>query len=48
MMRSYCHQANAFITKPIEFDDFVAMMRTIGDFWLSFVKLPRSETAYID
>ncbi len=40
IMGSYCHQANAFITKPIDFDDFVTMMRTIGDFWLTFVKLP--------
>ena len=37
---AYCHNANAFVTKPIEFDDFVTMMRTIGDFWLTFVKLP--------
>ncbi len=44
IMGSYCHQANAFITKPIDFDDFVTMMRTIGDFWLTFVKLPH-ETA---
>ncbi|MGZ4847136.1 MAG: response regulator, partial [Halobacteriota archaeon] len=40
IMGSYCHNANAFITKPIEFDDFVTMMRSIGDFWLTFVKLP--------
>ncbi len=40
MMGSYCHNANAFITKPIEFDDFVTVMRTVGDFWLTFVKLP--------
>ena len=37
---AYCHHANAFVTKPIEFDEFVTMMRTIGDFWLTFVKLP--------
>ncbi len=36
--RSYCHSASAFITKPIEFDDFGAMMKSIGDFWLAFVK----------
>ncbi|MGZ4904801.1 MAG: response regulator [Halobacteriota archaeon] len=42
MMGSYCHNANAFITKPIDFDDFVKMMRTIGDFWLTFVKLPHN------
>ena len=41
IMGSYCHNANAFITKPIEFDDFVTMMRSIGDFWLTFVRLPR-------
>ncbi len=40
IMGSYCHNANAFITKPIEFDDFVTMMRSIGDFWLTFVRLP--------
>ncbi len=40
IMGSYCHNANAFITKPIELDDFVTMMRSIGDFWLTFVKLP--------
>ncbi len=43
IMGSYCHQANAFITKPIDFDDFVTMMRTTGDFWLTFVKLPHNE-----
>jgi two-component system, chemotaxis family, response regulator Rcp1 len=41
---SYCHNANAFVTKPIELEDFVKMMQTIGDFWLTFVKLP-PETA---
>ncbi len=41
MMGSYCHNANAFITKPIEFDDFVTMMRSVGEFWLTFVRLPK-------
>ncbi len=41
---AYCHHANAFVTKPIELDDFVAMMRTIADFWLTFVKLPHKPT----
>ncbi len=40
IMGSYCHQANAFITKPIDVDDFATMVRTVGDFWLTFVKLP--------
>lgn len=42
VLGAYCHNANAYITKPIEFDDFVTMMKTIGDFWLTFVKLPSS------
>ncbi len=42
VMGAYCHNANAYLAKPIEFDDFVAMMRAIGDFWLTFVKLPSS------
>ncbi len=40
IMGSYCRHANAFVTKPNELDDFVAMMKTIADFWLTFVKLP--------
>jgi len=44
ILASYSKNANAFITKPIEFEDFVSMMKTIGDFWLTFVKLPQSGT----
>ncbi len=29
---SYYRHANAFVTKPIELDDFVAMVKTIADF----------------
>ncbi len=45
IQRSYCHNANAFLTKPIEFDDFVSIMKTIGDFWLTYGKLPNSGEA---
>ncbi len=45
IQRSYCHNANAFLTKPIEFDDFVSMMKTIGDFWLTYGKLPDTSEA---
>lgn len=37
---AYADMANCYITKPIEFDEFVAVIKRIGDFWLSFVKLP--------
>lgn len=45
VISSYCKNANAFLNKPIEFNDFLGMMRTIGDFWLSFVKLPNAPDA---
>jgi hypothetical protein len=41
-LHEYCHSANAFITKLIEVDDFITMMRTIGDFLLTFATLPMS------
>ncbi len=41
VMGSYCHYANAFVTKPIEADEYIAMMRSIGDFWLMFVTFPQ-------
>ncbi len=40
VMGSYCHYANAFVTKPIEADEYIEMMRSIGDFWLTFVTFP--------
>ncbi|MGZ4849345.1 MAG: response regulator [Halobacteriota archaeon] len=40
VMQSYRDYANAFITKPIDFDEFIAVITGIGEFWLTFVKLP--------
>ncbi len=40
VMQSYRDYANAFITKPIDFDEFIATITGIGEFWLTFVKLP--------
>lgn len=41
VLRSYGLHANCFITKPIEFERFVEVVRSIGDFWFSIVTLPR-------
>ncbi|MFT5174437.1 MAG: chemotaxis family two-component system response regulator Rcp1 [Gammaproteobacteria bacterium] len=38
--RSYMLQANCFISKPVDFDAFLKMMRDIENFWLTPVKLP--------
>ncbi len=40
IVNAYNHCANCYLIKPIEFDEFVQMVRTIARFWLSFVALP--------
>lgn len=37
-----CH-ANAYIVKPVEYDRFVDVIRSIADYWLRVVTLPKSE-----
>ena len=32
--------ANCYITKPVELDDFLKVVRSIEDFWLTIVTLP--------
>lgn len=38
---AYDQQVNAYVTKPVDLDRFVAVVRTIEEFWLNFVSLPR-------
>ena len=38
---SYDLQANSYITKPMDFQQFHAVIRAIEDFWFSVVRLPR-------
>ena len=40
VMRSYDLHANSYITKPVDFDQFIKMVRSIEEFWLSIVTLP--------
>ena len=39
--RSYDLHANAYVQKPVEPDEFVDLVRSFDDFWLTFVRLPR-------
>ena len=41
ILRSYDLHANAYVTKPVDFDSFVEVVRQIDDFWVSVVKLPQ-------
>jgi two-component system, chemotaxis family, response regulator Rcp1 len=40
VIRSYELHANAYVRKPVDFDAFIEVVRTIEDFWFSVVKLP--------
>lgn len=40
--RVYDLNANCYITKPVELDQFLNVVRSIEDFWLTIVTLPQS------
>lgn len=40
IVRSYRLHANAYVTKPVDFDRFIAVVRQIDDFFVTVVKLP--------
>ena len=40
VLRSYQLHANAYVTKPVDFERFVSIVRPIDDFFVSVVRLP--------
>jgi chemotaxis family two-component system response regulator Rcp1 len=40
ILRSYELHANCYITKPVNLDGFLTVVKSIDSFWLSIVKLP--------
>lgn len=38
---AYGMHANSYIAKPVEFDDFLSVLRAFEGFWFAVVKLPR-------
>lgn len=40
ILKSYGLHANCYITKPVDFEKFRIVVRTIEDFWVGMVKLP--------
>jgi CheY-like chemotaxis protein len=40
IVRSYQLHANAYVTKPVDFERFIAVVRQIDEFFVSVVKLP--------
>ena len=42
ILTSYNNYANCYITKPVDLERFMDVVRTIEDFWISIVKLPKT------
>ena len=40
VLRSYKLHANAYVTKPVDFDRFIDVVRQIDEFFVTVVKLP--------
>ena len=40
ILRSYDLHANCYVTKPVDLDAFIHVVRSIEDFWLAIVRLP--------
>ena len=45
VMKTYNLHANCFITKPIDLNQFIKVVKSIEDFWLTVVKLPPGESS---
>jgi CheY-like chemotaxis protein len=43
VIRSYDLHANCYISKPIDFERLIQIVRAIENFWISVVKLPPKE-----
>jgi chemotaxis family two-component system response regulator Rcp1 len=37
---AYNRHANCYVNKPVDLDEFIGVVRSIEDFWLTIVKLP--------
>jgi len=38
--KSYSNHANCYVTKPVDFDEFIKTLKVVKKFWLNIVKLP--------
>ncbi len=41
LIKSYNLHANAYVVKPMSWDQFVEVVQAVEEFWLSIVRLPR-------
>jgi len=43
--QAYALHANCYITKPVDLDQFITVVKSIEDFWFTIVKLPAEPRA---
>jgi CheY-like chemotaxis protein len=43
VVKSYNLHANCYISKPVELDQFIRVVKSIEDFWLGIVVLPKND-----
>jgi two-component system, chemotaxis family, response regulator Rcp1 len=41
IVASYDMHVNSYVTKPVDLNEFIKVVRSIEDFWLSIVRLPK-------
>ena len=41
VLRAYEYHANCYITKPVDLEQFLTVIRSIEEFWCTIVRLPR-------
>jgi CheY-like chemotaxis protein len=46
VLKSYNLYANCYITKPVDLDQFIKVVKSIEDFWLGIVVLPKNEKGH--
>lgn len=40
IIQAYDNYVNCYLTKPVDLEQFIGVVRSVEDFWLSIVKLP--------
>jgi len=43
IFKTYKYHANCYVTKPVDFEKFLTVVRSIENFWLNIVKLPHKQ-----
>ena len=46
VLKSYNLYANCYITKPVDLEQFITVVKSIEDFWLGIVVLPKNGKSY--